>query len=61
MSEQKPELDAMPFGKWRDVPIEDVPTDYLRWCIDTFDSAEKPDVYELVEAEYIRRKRRGDA
>lgn len=53
------ELDAMPFGKYKNVPIEDVPFEYLEWCINNLDSSEKPDVYELVENEYIRRKTRG--
>jgi uncharacterized protein (DUF3820 family) len=50
---------ALPFGKHKGVPIEYVPIEYLQWCIDNFDSQEKPEVYELVENEYIKRKRSG--
>lgn len=53
------ELTAIPFGKWKNVPIEDVDTDYLRWAIDNWDAQDKPEVYELVENEYIRRKQQG--
>lgn len=54
-------LTAMPFGQHKGVPIEDVPIDYLRWCIDNLDANEKPDVYELVENEFIQRKKDGRA
>lgn len=60
MSDRLP-LTCIPFGKHKNIPIEDVPTDYLRWCIDNLESQEHPDVYELVENEYIARKRRGEA
>jgi len=53
------DLDALPFGKYRGVPIDQVPTDYLLWAIENFDAQRSPDVVELVEAEYARRERQG--
>lgn len=52
-------IDHIPFGKYKRVPIEDVPTSYLAWVIDNLDPNKNANVYELCEAEYIRRKNRG--
>ena len=29
----KKDINALPFGKWKDVPFEDVPRDYLTWML----------------------------
>lgn len=52
-------LDCMPFGKYKDVPIEEVPFSYLEYVVNEFSSEEKPDVYDMCENELIRRKTRG--
>lgn len=49
-------LTAMPFGKHKGVPIEEVPFDYLEFVIDNFDPNEKAEIYEMCEEEFIRRK-----
>lgn len=50
----------MPFGKWRDHELADVPSDYLRWLLDA-DIIRTDDLLEAVEEELqgrsARRKR----
>lgn len=59
---------AMPFGKHKNIPIDAVdgrgeyavPMDYLAWVIDETDWADtKPDIFEMIEREFSRRKREG--
>lgn len=48
--------EVLSFGKYRNVPIEDIPFSYLEWCVDNIDSIERPGEYHLIEQEYIKRK-----
>lgn len=43
--------------KYKD--IETVPFDYLEWCLDNWSSEDDPTNYQIVEEEFIRRKRGG--
>jgi hypothetical protein len=52
------EPDCLWFGKYKNVPIDDVPTDYLIWAVDNWEG-ERSTAYELVENELIKRKQRG--
>lgn len=46
------------FGKYDDVPLADVPCNYLKWFVENFDNPEY-DLLCAVEAE--QKRRRGDA
>jgi len=36
----------VPFGKYKDQPISEVPTGYLRWAVETFDNAHLKAVFK---------------
>lgn len=42
------------FGNYANVPIEEIPQEYLEWAVDTWDAGTRQ--YEIVEQELIRRK-----
>jgi hypothetical protein len=47
---------TMPFGKYRGTRLEDVPSDYLRWCLDDCDFvASRPRLRAAIAAEWQRR------
>jgi uncharacterized protein (DUF3820 family) len=50
------EKDYISFGRYKYVPIIDVPFEYLEWFINNISSQKYPEDYEIVENEYIRRK-----
>jgi Putative quorum-sensing-regulated virulence factor len=47
---------TMPFGRYRGVPLEEVPRAYLRWLLDEVDLREP--LLTRVEREYRRRRQR---
>ena len=47
MSEEKKATDdtTMPFGKWQDTPLSEVPDDYWEWFLTMDWAKEKVDLY----------------
>lgn len=41
---------VMPRGKYKDWEMEDVPTDYLRWCLDNWEDTDG--LLDTIEKEY---------
>ncbi len=48
-------LTTMPFGRYKGHSFEDIPTDYLQWCLENFDPVDNYGLYEEIEAEYRKR------
>ena len=48
---------VIPFGKYRGQPLEDVPTDYLEWCLREMDL--RPALAEEMEAQIRMRAGEG--
>lgn len=46
---------SMPFGKYKGVEISKVPTDYLKWCLETI-TFKKPELRDAIEVEVIGRE-----
>jgi hypothetical protein len=44
----------MPFGRWKGVPVTDLPDDYLQWLVDEVDM--QPWLDRAVRAEYASRQ-----
>ena len=38
----------MPFGKYRGLPLHDVPADYLAWVLDNIDLDRRPTLRDLI-------------
>jgi uncharacterized protein (DUF3820 family) len=47
----------MPFGKYKGVALEDMPTDYLEWCLREMNL--RPDLAEEMEAQIRMRAGEG--
>jgi hypothetical protein len=49
--------DVMPFGKYRDCELHDVPEGYLRWCRDSLEL--EPELADAIRQEvFVRTTRR---
>jgi hypothetical protein len=49
-------VDVMPFGKYRDVPLSDVPGSYLAWCLENLTEL-RPPYRDAIALEIDRRRR----
>lgn len=47
--------DHMPFGKYENWRITDIPLSYLRWCSENFETS---DLLDDIETEIYRRKKK---
>lgn len=54
---QQPPFKSLTKGMHRDKDIEVVPFDYLEWCMNTWSSEDDPANFEVVEEEYLLRKK----
>ena len=46
----------MPFGKYEGKPLREIPSGYLRWCLNNLDDMDS-DLFDAMEAELRRRQR----
>lgn len=49
----------MPFGKYRGQPLDDLPTDYLEWCVQELDQDRNGTLIEEMLAQLAMRRGEG--
>ena len=45
----------MPFGKYKNKDLEEIPSNYLEWCLDTFE--DEDELYLEIDKEYQFREK----
>lgn len=45
----------MPFGKYKGTALEDIPTDYIQWCLEKLEDL-RPELKEELENQLLLRK-----